>query len=313
VLEVLEDIAVDADLLAALRRLSARGYCIALDDFLYQPHLRPLVELADIIKLDILAVDRSTLAEHVALLRQYDVKLLAEKVETYEEFMCCKALGFEYFQGYFFCRPNVVKGQRSPTNRLALLNVLTKPQSPDVELRDIEGLISRDVSLSYKVLRVANTAYFARARKVESIQQAVALFGMRGITNIVSLLLLSNLDDKPHELLTTALVRANMCERLAQCTQQRNTAAFFTSGLLSVLDAILDRPMPDILAELPLADDLDQALRTQIGVLGTTLRSVLAYERGDWEVLPELGYSRDMLVDAYLEAIAWADEVQNTL
>jgi EAL and modified HD-GYP domain-containing signal transduction protein len=129
----------------------------------------------------------------------------------------------------------------------------------------------------------------------------------------VSLLLLANLDDKPHELLTTALVRANMCERLAQLTQRRNPTAFFTAGLLSVLDAVLDRPMPEILKELPLADDLDQALLAHAGVLGITLRSVLAYESGDWEALPELGYPCHMLVSAYLEAIAWAAELRNAL
>src|SRR5262249_3554163 len=134
VLEVLEDVAVDADVLAALRHLSAQGYTIALDDFFYQEHLRPLVELADIIKIDVLASGRTTVAEHVQLLRHYDVQLLAEKVETQEDFTYYKTLGFEYFQGYFFCRPDVVKGQRSPTNRLVILELLAKLQSPRTTL-----------------------------------------------------------------------------------------------------------------------------------------------------------------------------------
>src|SRR5262244_1494198 len=171
-LEVLEDVAVDTDLLEALRNLSAQGYTIALDDFFYQEHLRPLVELADIIKIDVLASGRTTVAEQVELLRQYDVQLLAEKVETQDDFTYYNTLGFEYFQGYFFCRPDVVKGQRLPTNRLIILELLAKLQNPGTTFRELEALISRDVSLSYKVLRAANAAMFTRARKVESIQQA---------------------------------------------------------------------------------------------------------------------------------------------
>jgi EAL and modified HD-GYP domain-containing signal transduction protein len=311
-LEVLEDVTIDADVLAALRNLSAQGYIIALDDFFYQEHLRPLVELADIIKIDVLASGRRTVAEQVKLLRQYDVQLLAEKVETQEDFTYYKTLGFEYFQGYFFCRPDVVKGQRSPTNRLVILELLAKFQSPRTTFRELEALISRDVTLSYKVLRAANAAIYTRARKVESIQQAVQLVGLTAITNIVSLFLLANIDDKPHELLITAMVRAKMCEQLAKLMQQSNSATFFTVGLLSVLDAFMDRPMLDILPTLPLADEIVEALLAHVGMLGAILSGVLAYERGDWEAVQNLGCPSDLLVKTYLEALMWANEMHNT-
>ena len=287
VLEVLEDVAVDDDVLTALRHLSAQGYIIALDDFVYHEHLRPLVELADIIKIDVLASGRTMVADQVKLLRHYDVQLLAEKVETQEDFTYYTTLGFEYFQGYFFCRPDVVKGQRSPTNRLVILELLAKLQSPGTTFHGLEALISRDVSLSYKVLRAANAAIYTRARKVESIHQALQLVGLTAITNIVSLFLLANIDDKPHELLITAMVRAKMCEQLAKLMQQSNSATFFTVGLLSVLDAFMDRPMPDILPKLPLADEIVAALLAHEGMLGATLRCVLAYEQGDWEASAE--------------------------
>jgi EAL and modified HD-GYP domain-containing signal transduction protein len=313
VLEVLENVAVDADVLAALRNFSAQGYIIALDDFFYQEHLRPLIELADIIKIDVLASGRTTVAEHVKLLRQYDVQLLAEKVETQDDFIYYKTLGFEYFQGYFFCCPDVVKGQRSPTNRLVILELLAKLQSPQTTFRELEALISRDVSLSYKVLRAANAAIYTQAHKVDSIQQALQLVGLTAITNIVSLFLLANIDDKPHELLITAMIRAKMCEQLAKLMQQHNSATFFTVGLLSVLDAFIDRPMPDILPTLPLADEIVEALLAHEGMLGATLRCVLAYEQGDWEVVQHLGCPRDLLVKTYLEALMWATEMRLTL
>ena len=311
VLEVLEDVAVDDDVLAALRNLSAQGYTIALDDFFYQEHLRPLVELADIIKIDVLASGRTTVAEQVELLRQYDVPLLAEKVETQEDFTYYKTLGFEYFQGYFFCHPDVVKGQRSPTNRLVILELLAKLQRPGTTFRELEALISRDVSLSYKVLRAANAAIYTQARKVESIHQALRLVGLTAMTNIVSLFLLANIDDKPHELLVTAMVRAKMCEQLARLMQQGNSATFFIVGLLSVLDAFMDRPMPDILPALPLADEIVAALLAHEGMLGATLHCVLAYEQGDWEAVYNLGCPRDLLVKTYLEALMWATEMHN--
>ena len=312
VLEVLEDVEVDDDVLAALRHLSAQGYIIALDDFFYQEHLRPLVELADIIKIDVLASGRTTVAEHVKLLRHYDVQLLAEKVETQEDFTYYKTLGFDYFQGYFFCRPDVVKGQRSPTNRLVILELLARLQSPETTFHELEALISRDVSLSYKVLRAANVAIYTGARKVGSIQQALQLIGLTAMTNIVSLFLLANIDDKPHELLNTAMVRAKMCEQLAKRMQQSQSATSFTVGLLSVLDAFMDRPMPDILPMLPLADDIVEALLAHEGRLGATLRCVLAYERGDWETVQHLGCPRDLLVQTYLEALKWATEMHDT-
>jgi EAL and modified HD-GYP domain-containing signal transduction protein len=313
VLEVLEDVVVDADVLAALRNLSAQGYMIALDDFFYQEHLCPLIELADIIKIDVLASGRTTVAEHVKLLRPYDVQLLAEKVETQDDFTYYKTLGFEYFQGYFFCRPDVVKGQRSPTSRLVIMELLAKLQNPGTTFRDLETLISRDVSLSYKVLRAANAAIYTQAHKVESIHQALQLVGLTAITNIVSLFLLANIDDKPHELLITAMIRAKMCEQLATLMQQSNSATFFTVGLLSVLDAFMDRPMPDILPTLPLADEIVKALLAHEGMLGAILRCVLAYERGDWEAVQNLGCPRDLLVKTYLEALMWATEMHHTL
>jgi c-di-GMP-related signal transduction protein len=306
VLEVVEDVLVDPDLIEAVRNLSRQSYTIALDDFIYQEHLRPLVELANIIKLDMLAMDRHTLQEHVTLLRHYGAKLLAEKVETQDDFAYCKALGFDYFQGYFFCRPDVVKGQRSHTNRLEILHLLAQLQNPETTFCALEEIISRDVSLSYKVLRAANAAFYTQSRKVASIQQALRLIGLKFIANMASLFLLANVDDKPHELLIIAMQRAKMCEKLAEALQQGNSATFFTVGLFSVLDAFLDRPMQDLLAALPLSDDIVQALLSHEGACGAILRCVLAYEQGDWEAVHDLGCTRHVLTNAYLESLAWS-------
>ncbi|MGE3536443.1 MAG: EAL and HDOD domain-containing protein [Candidatus Tectimicrobiota bacterium] len=313
VLEVLEDVPVDDDVIRAVRSLSQHGYSIALDDFIYQEHLRPLVELADIIKIDVLALERDALREHVQRLRHYNVQLLAEKVETQDDVTYCRELGFDYFQGYFFCRPDVVKGQRSPTNRLVILELLAKLQNPATSFQELETIISRDVSLSYKILRLANTAYYARARKVQSIHEALRLVGLVVISNMISLCLLANIDDKPHELLLTAMVRAKMCEQIARTMHWPNSTTFFTIGLLSVLDAFMDRPMQELLSALPLVEEIRKAILAYEGRLGATLRCVLDYEQGDWTAVARLGCPVSTVVHAYLSALHWATEIQSTV
>lgn len=312
-IEVLEDTVVGDDLVEALRTLSAQGYSIALDDFRYQENLQPLVELANIIKLDVQALDRPTLIAHVARLRRPGLILLAEKVETYDDFHFCQELGFDYFQGYFLYRPDVVTSQRSRTNRLGLLQLLAQLQDPEVDFRTLEDLIRHDVTLSYKVLRLVNSAYFGLPKTVESIRQALFFLGLKAITTWVTLMLLAQIDDKPRELLATAMVRAKMCEQLAEALAQDKPDTFFLVGLLSVLDAVLDRPLSEVLQALPLADELAQALLTHTGRVGTTLHCVLAYERGNWAAVHDLGCTQDVLVAAYLEALAWATETSNML
>jgi EAL and modified HD-GYP domain-containing signal transduction protein len=309
VVEILEDVVVDAALLEAVRTLSAQGYTIALDDCICHPDMMPLVALADIIKLDVLALDGDTLQHNVQTLRQYNVQLLAEKVETRATFTSCCELGFDYFQGYFLSKPDVVKGQRSPSSRLAPLLLLAKLQDPAVEFRDLEEIVARDVSLSYKLLRVVNAAIYGLSKKVESIHQALFLLGTRSISRWLSVILLANISDKPHDVMTTSLVRAKMCELLGEAMERKEKDVFFTVGLFSALDALLDTPLPDVLASLPLADEVIRALLAYEGILGETLSCVVAYEHGNWQEIGCGDLSQRTIIEAYLQAIAWADGI----
>lgn len=313
VLQLGGDLTVDADVLEAVRGLVAQGYTIALDDVMAYDHLRPLGDIAHIMMIDATALTPTTLEQHVALLRRDDVRLLAKRVGTQDDFQFCKHLGFDYFQGDFLCQPRVIKGQRSPTNRLAILQLLARLQDPRIEFDELEDMISRDVTLSYKLLRLINSAFFGLPRNIDSLRQALLLLGQKTITTWASLHLLTNIDDKPRELITTAMVRAHMCERLAETMGQDRKETFFLAGLFSVLDALMDRPMPEVLQELPLADDIIQALLLHEGVLGTTLRCVMAYERWNWEGITCPDLDRGAIKDAYLEALAWAAEVSHTL
>ena len=313
VLEVLEDVVVDEPLIRGVRRLREQGYRIALDDFTLREELLALVDLADIIKIDVMALKRAAVREHVSRLRRYKTVLLAEKVETREDFEFCRRLGFDYFQGYFFCRPSVIKGQGVPANRIALLRLLSELHNPDADVRRLEELISHDVSLSYKLLRYMNSAFFSLPNKIESIHRAVVFLGMQVIKVWVTVIALSGIDDKPHELITTLLVRAKMCELLASAMRSDSPEIFFTVGLFSALDALLDAPMDRILESLPLSDEIERALLYQDGPLGQVLRCALAYERGDWDAATCRDLERAIIRDAYLGALAWADRAAKEL
>ena len=308
VLELLEDIVIDDEVVAACHRLAADGYTIALDDFVYNETSKPLLETIHIVKIDVLALGMEKSRHQVATLRPFKVKLLAEKIESYEILEQCQTLGFDYFQGYFLARPNLIKQQRTPVIRLTALRTLNILQNPQAEIKDIETTIAQDVALSYKLLRYINSAAVAFPKKVDSIHQALIIAGTQCIRLWATLIVLSNISEKPHEIMVIALARAKMCELLAEKMQLKNKDSFFTVGLFSALDALMDQSLPDILAHLPLSETVNNALLNHQGKLGEVLRSVLAYEKGmEMEEINQLGLPLNVISDAYLEAIHWAD------
>ena len=313
VLEVLEHVEVTEKLIAALRRLSLAGYVIALDDFVYSEKTKPLLKLAQIVKLDVLDVKLDGLRKQVAQLLPYKLKLVAEKIETQAMFDQCKRLGFEYFQGYFLCRPQVVKGATLPANRLQLLKLLAELNDPDIELHVLEKTVSSDLSLSYKLLRVINSAQYGMRQKVESLHHALVLLGVKKIKDWATLIVLTSIDNKPRELFVISLQRAKFCQKLAQILGVSNVDAYFTAGLFSTLDALLDKPFPELIAQLSLADELNQALIEGSGAIGKVLTAVIAYEQADWDKVGLAGITPAQLRDGYLEAVQWSREAAQQL
>ena len=312
VLEILENIEPSEAVIEGLKRLKADGHVIALDDFVCRSDKLPMVEMADLIKVDLMAIPRNELVDQVKKLRPLNVSLLAEKVETQEEFEYCKALGFDYFQGYFFCKPNIIKGEHTPTSRMTILQLLSKLQDPGLGFAELQKLVAQDVSLSYRILRYINSAQFALGKKIESIQQAISMLGLDTIRNWVAILAMSSVDDKPHELILTSLIRARMCEKVSEKTTISAENAF-TLGLFSALDAFFDKPLEEILAALPLSDALHDALLDKRGELGELLSLVLAYERGDWDSVSNAQQDGEGLSEAYLDAVLWAGEISGAL
>jgi EAL and modified HD-GYP domain-containing signal transduction protein len=308
VLEVLEDIAFDPPVLAGLARLSKRGFTIALDDFKFRPEAIPALEIADMVKVDVLQHSPAQLEHQVSQLRPFGVALLAEKVESHEMFARCKRLGFEYFQGYFLCRPNLIEGHRHTSHRGALVSLLAALQKPDAELKDLEALIVQDSALTLRLLRYMNSAGMGLRRTITSIRQALMLIGSRTIQNWVTLILLAGVENKPAELTRTALVRARMCELIAISECKPQPATYFTAGLLSLLDAALDWPMHELLQQLPVHEQIKAALLSRGGELGETLQGVSDYEQGAWEQLSQDPARSALYRQCYFDALQWAED-----
>lgn len=319
VIEVLEGQKVDAQMLHSLKRLREKGYTIALDDFELTEETRGLIPYADIIKLDVLQLSTKQILEHVEYLKPFGITLVAEKVETYEMLEFCKASGFDLFQGYFLARPKIIKGRKITENKQAVLQLLSVLHDPDVHLDEVERLIAHDPLLSYKLLRLVNSAAFALPRNIESLRQAIMLLGLDIIKNWINLLAMANMGDKPLELSIAALTRARMCAAIAtEMNGRPRSDSFFTVGLLSTLDAFMDAPLEVLLESLSLNENLNEALLQHSGNEGRVLEIVEHYEKAnwekiDWEYLSANNITPDVLTHIYLEAISWVSNTMENL
>lgn len=314
-LEVLENEEVDELLLSALRELSRRGYLIVLDDFVLgeqTPQIDALLELADIIKIEIPNRIDSELAEQVTRLRRFRARLVAEKVATHEDFQRCLALGFDLFQGYFFFRPEIIgEGNISETS-LSVMRLLAALEDANNGPKELEAIITSDAVLSYRLLRLVNSAYFGLSSSVSSLRHAIVYLGVGNIRNWVRVLALARLDNRPPELLKAALVRARMCEQLITGGKPNSKGEqAFMVGLFSMLDALLNAPMDELLGNLDLPEEVSQAIRERSGPFGDLLEQVQACERAQWELLESWDISPVLLAYTYLSAVEWADQMFN--
>ena len=315
VVEVLEDIPATADVVDACRLLRRDGYTIALDDFTYDPSLEPLIAVADIIKFDFRLTPANTLHRTLHRLSRHKLKYLAEKVETHEEFIQASRLGFHYFQGYFFSRPERVRIHEIDSGKASLVSLLAEVSQKRTTLKRLEKIIQSDVGLTYKLLRFLNSSYFYRLNKIESIAHAMAYLGENELRRFIILVIVSELiTDKPGELMRLALVRAKMAELLAENTAlAKNADEIFLLGLFSLLDAMLDSSMEYICKQLSLQDHLHHALVSQSGPYAPFLQVVTAYEKRDKETclagLKSLALSSEGLHKHYLEAIAFSSSI----
>jgi c-di-GMP-related signal transduction protein len=312
VIEVLENVLADQETLAACARLHRAGYRIALDDYVPTPDTLRLLPFADMVKVDILATDAAGQAAIAADMRRRGIRLLAEKVETREQFHLSQRLGYHYFQGYFFCRPETLTMQDIPSSKLAYVQVLSIANQDLFDVNKLEQAISREPSLCYRLLRYLNSAAFGLF-PVRSIRHALALLGQREIRKWVSIVVaLSLSSNRPEELIYSALVRARCCEVLATLCREDSGGAFIV-GMMSLMDAILDRPMEIVISQLPLTADCKNALLGGANPLGNLLRVAICCERGAWEEISAFasgsGIPETAILDIHREACRWSSEI----
>jgi c-di-GMP-related signal transduction protein len=314
VIEILENVNPTAELVAACNEMADKGYSFALDDFTYTPELQPLIDLAKIIKFDFRL---SSIEDIQSYLRQIqhrtDITLLAEKVETHDEFQQAIDMGFDLFQGFFFCKPELVTGKEIPGSQLALLQILAEVNQPEFDIQKLENLIIPDVSLSYKLLRYINSAFFAKAQRISSIQQALVYMGEAEIRRFVSLVAMSNLaKGKPGELIRMACIRGKFCELIGGIAKAAvKPAELFTLGMFSLIDAILDQPMDKVMTSLPLEIDIKEALVHRKGRLVGFLFLAETYEKAQWDQMQKIcqvvKITEEKLPDLYRQSCEWSN------
>jgi EAL and modified HD-GYP domain-containing signal transduction protein len=315
VIEILEGVKLDEELIAACRRLKAQGYLLALDDFKDSKEWEPLISVADFIKVDLLATpaeEQSRLAKSFA---SDKLRLVAEKVETHEDFKRTFDLGYSYFQGYFFSRPEILRRHDIPANKLNYLRLLQAANQSDMDIQSVADRVKAEASISYRLLRYLNSSAFFLASEVHSIPHALSLLGERGIRRWVSLVAVACMaDDKPQELVMLPLIRARFCELLAPRAGLANVSNdLFLLGLLSAIDAILDMTMADILDELKLREDIRDALLGRKNGLRDVFDVALLYEMARWEELDaaaqHVHIQSDDVPGQFMEAVDWSKRI----
>lgn len=314
IIEVLEDICITDEIISSLKALKQKGFTLALDDFVMDEKYRPILEIVDIIKLELPAMDDATLEKTIQTLKPYNVKILAEKIETPELFNRCRDLGCDMFQGYFLAKPEIIKGRKIAASKLSVLSLISEIQLPDIDMNDLTRIISRDPALSFKLLKLINSAAFKRSNTIDSIHRAVTLLGLNKIKSWASLLALSKLDDKPESLHYTALVRALMCEKLAEYIQVDLKNRFYTVGLLSCLDAFFDQEITEIIKHISLDTAITDALLSYKGLAGLALHTTLNFEKSqwhkiDWHQLSQYELNVKLINEIYFEASKLALEM----
>jgi len=314
VVEVLEMVEPDPEVLAACRKLKRAGYTIALDDFVDHEKYRPLVELADIIKVDFLSTEKT---EQKALVDRYaprGIHLVAEKVETREVLQEAMQMGYTYFQGYFFSKPTIISAKEVPGFKLNYLRILQEINRPRLDYEKLEEIMKTEMSLSYKLLRYINSAFFGWRVEIRSIKHALVMLGESDFKRWASFISLSNMGkDKPNELVFQAIMRGRCLELLAPLVRLSERAQdLFLMGIFSLIDAIVDRPLSDILADMPIAEDVKAALLGEKGPLREIYELMFSYEQGNWTQFSELAIQKRIdeneIPPLYRKALEWTTQ-----
>ncbi|GGF86074.1 EAL and HDOD domain-containing protein [Alteromonas lipolytica] len=317
VIEITETVDVSDELIEACQHIKANGYRLALDDYDLEDKWQALLPIISIVKFDITTVTDEQIRHTLPQLKAHNIALVAERIETQEQFDYYRDLGFDYFQGYFFAKPQVIKHRKMSSSATNMLSLLKESAAAELSLANINAILERDVSLSYLLLRFINNPNVNKRNEITSLKHAMTFMGEQEVRKFIALLALANLsDDKPMELLSMSLVRARFCDQILLAVKQSTPQnSGFLTGMLSLLDTLMQQHMRELVDKLPLPAEVSAALCGENNVLRQCLMLVTAFERGQWKTVrtlgTELGLGQKQLHDIYVKSLTWANALQN--
>lgn len=315
VIEITETVTVTDELIATCKQFSEQGYALALDDYDLDEKWQQLIPFITIVKFDVTTVTDDQIRATVPVLKKKGIKLVAERIETAQQFEYYLGLGFDYFQGYFFSKPQILKHRKMGSNELSMLELLKESTKPELDIEVINQILERDVSLSYLLLRFINNPTVNKRNEITSLKHAMTFMGQEEVRKFIALLTLANLSgDSPRELLTMSLVRAKFCESiLIALKQQDDRNAGFLTGLLSLIDTLMQQEMKSLVEKLPLPTEAKAALCGTSNTLKDCLYLVKAFEQGQWSAVKTLGTRLKLkqvdLHRFYNDALQWASNM----
>jgi len=318
IVEILETVQMDDAVVSRCRDLKKMGFQLALDDVSHPDTVRSLAALADIVKVDFRQTDADQQGRIAAAFSDSQTRLVAEKVETHDEFERARRLGYSYFQGYLFERPAIVTANRVSSQKSTYLRVMNELARNDLDYARLELLFKHDPPMTYRLLRYLNSALFSWTSPIHSVRQGLSLLGDEELRRWLGLLGLASLtEDRPGALIVSAIIRGRFCELLSSHAHLGSRSAeLFLMGLLSLFDVVLQTPMEDVVSGLGLSTDLREALLgagDESSRLCRVYHLALAWERAEWDRVIELSRSLDVdtniVADAYAEAVEWSDRM----
>lgn len=314
-IEILETVEPTEEVLETCRRLKNLGYTIALDDFIFHPKYEKLIEIADIIKVDFRLTEGIERKNIVDKVKNKNVKFLAEKVETYEEFNDAKEFGYELFQGFFFSRPVVLKAKEIPPQKFICMQIIKELGNDMIDFDKLSELIAKDVSLSVKLLKLINSSAFGLKGKVTSMKHALTMLGEKEVTKWLYIATVKNLkDDKPDEVIKYVLVRAKLCELIAiEIGMEDKAFNSYLTGILSMMNVLLDRNLSEAIEGINIPNEVRDALLMGGNIYSDILGVIRWYEKANWEVvnyyLDRIHLDGSRLTELYVEALNWAKDM----
>jgi EAL and modified HD-GYP domain-containing signal transduction protein len=315
VIEILETVSPTEKLIECCKKLKSLGYTLALDDFVFKEEYESLIDLADYIKVDFRITTGSERKRVINRVKNKNVKFLAEKVETMEEFNEAVKMGYSYFQGFFFSKPTIVSAKEMPSSTLNNFELFRYINLDNYELSSIENIIKKDVSLSYKLLKYINSASFGVRTRIHSIKQALVFMGKLEFMKWATLVTLRNFNDSNNEaILDTSIVRARFGETIAlKADLETRASDVFIMGMFSDIDVLLSQPMEKALLDIPISEDIKAALLGEENIFFYIKQLIISYEKADWDSFSFhaklLGIKEEEVPVLYKDAVIWSAQM----